>query len=241
MSAKRMFSLFISSTYEDLREERQALMGVALESSFIPVGMEQFHAAPVTQWDVITRMIDECDFYLLMIGGRYGSIDAAAGISYTEKEYEYAKQRNTPVLALIKDPHSITGDKTDFGDDKHEKQKKLDEFREKVKSDGNTIDFYKDLNGLKYAASQTLRKAVEYARQDAGWVRYADVAAVINEKVKERELAASELVSDRETILKDTHEALHTFEDRLQTIEDRRLTWGDLPIASEDDVKRLFE
>ena len=87
MSAKRMFSLFISSTYEDLREERQALMGVALESSFIPVGMEQFHAAPVTQWDVITRMIDECDFYLLMIGGRYGSIDAAAGISYTEKEY----------------------------------------------------------------------------------------------------------------------------------------------------------
>ena len=47
-------------------------MGVALESNFIPVGMEQFHAAPASQWDVIAKMIDECDFYLLVVGGRYG-------------------------------------------------------------------------------------------------------------------------------------------------------------------------
>ena len=55
---KRKFSVFISSTYEDLKEQRQALMGVALENNFIPVGMEQFHAAPASQWDVITKMID---------------------------------------------------------------------------------------------------------------------------------------------------------------------------------------
>jgi hypothetical protein len=66
----RKFSIFISSTYEDLKEERQALVGVALENNFIPVGMEQFHAAPTSQWNVITKMIDECDFYLLIIGGR---------------------------------------------------------------------------------------------------------------------------------------------------------------------------
>lgn len=40
MAGMRMFSLFISSTYEDLKEERQALIGVALENGFIPVGME---------------------------------------------------------------------------------------------------------------------------------------------------------------------------------------------------------
>ena len=93
---KRKFSVFISSTYEDLKEQRQALMGVALENNFIPVGMEQFHAAPATQWDVITKMIDECDFYLLVIGGRYGSIDDDAGIGYTEKEYNYAKAKGVP-------------------------------------------------------------------------------------------------------------------------------------------------
>lgn len=81
MNNRRKFSIFISSTYEDLKSERQALMGVALESNFIPVGMEQFHAAPTSQWDVITKMIDECDFYLLVVGGRYGSIDEEADVT----------------------------------------------------------------------------------------------------------------------------------------------------------------
>ena len=90
MTGKRKFSLFISSTYEDLKEERQALIGVALENGFIPVGMEQFHGAPADQWTVITKIIDECDFYLLIIGGRYGSIDESGKVSYTEKEYGYA-------------------------------------------------------------------------------------------------------------------------------------------------------
>ena len=71
MKNRRKFSIFISSTYEDLKKERQALVGVALENNFIPVGMEQFHAAPTSQWNVITKMIDECDFYLLVIGARY--------------------------------------------------------------------------------------------------------------------------------------------------------------------------
>ena len=97
MKNRRKFSIFISSTYEDLKKERQALVGVALENNFIPVGMEQFHAAPTSQWNVITKMIDECDFYLLVIGARYGSIDEETGISYTEKEYNYAKTKGLNV------------------------------------------------------------------------------------------------------------------------------------------------
>ena len=93
MTHKRKFSLFISSTYEDLKEERQSLIGVALENGFIPVGMEQFHGAPTDQWTVITSIIDECDFYLLIVGGRYGSIDESVNVSYTEKEYDYAKSK----------------------------------------------------------------------------------------------------------------------------------------------------
>lgn len=92
MSYKRKYSVFISSTYEDLIEERQEQLGVALENDYIPVGMEQFHAYPVTQWNVITKMIDECDVYLLVIGGRYGLIDQNEKISFTEKEYNYAKK-----------------------------------------------------------------------------------------------------------------------------------------------------
>ena len=58
----RKFSIFISSTYEDLKKERQALLGVALENNFIPVGMEQFHAAPTSQWNIIMAQLSRQKF-----------------------------------------------------------------------------------------------------------------------------------------------------------------------------------
>lgn len=55
------------------------------------------------------------------------------GISYTEKEYNYAKTKGLPVLVLIKQPSAISESEKDTGNDKYDKMKKLDEFREKVK------------------------------------------------------------------------------------------------------------
>ena len=193
----RKFSIVISSTYEDLKKERQALLGVALENNFIPVGMEQFHAAPTSQWNIITKMIDECDFYLLVIGGRYGSIDEETGISYTEKEYNYAKTKGMPVLVLIKESSAITESEKDTGDDKYEKMKRLDEFRERVKNDRNTVDFFTDINSLKYVTSPTFRNAINYAGDDAGWVRYQDV---INEEVEGRNKVNVELLEHQQKI-----------------------------------------
>ncbi len=59
----------------------------------------------------------------------------------------------------------------------------LDKFREKVKNDGNTVDFFADLNSLKYVASQTFSNAIDYADDNAGWVRYRDLVDIINEEV----------------------------------------------------------
>lgn len=177
---KRRFSIFISSTYQDLLQERQALFNVALENCFIPIGMEQFHATPASQWDVITKMIDESDFYLLVIGGRYGCIDNSEGIGYTEKEYNYAKYKGLPILVLIKQSSAITEDMKDMGESRYEKIKMLDDFRERVKNDGNTVDYFDDLNSLKYKASIALKNAVEYADKDAGWIRYKDTLGSIN-------------------------------------------------------------
>lgn len=56
--------------------------------------------------------------------------------------------------------------------------KKLDEFRERVKNDGNTVDFFTDLNSLKYVASPTFRNAIDYTDDNAGWVRYRDIVDV---------------------------------------------------------------
>lgn len=38
------------------------------------------------------------------------------------------------------------------------------------KNDGNTVDFFADLNNLKYVASQTFSNAIDYADDNAGWV-----------------------------------------------------------------------
>ena len=179
MNYKRKFSIFISSTYEDLKEERQAAMQVALENDLIPVGMEQFHAAPIDQWSLIKKMIDDCDFYLLIIGGCYGSMDGGEQISFTEKEYNYAKQQGMPVYVLVENENNITKSKMDKTDTS-KKQEKLNKFREKVMDDKNTVDIFDDIKALRYNLSASLRNAKEYASADAGWVRVTDVQDIIN-------------------------------------------------------------
>ncbi len=240
---KRKFSVFISSTYDDLKEQRQALMGVALENNFIPVGMEQFHAAPASQWDVITKMIDECDFYLLVIGGRYGSIDEEAGISYTEKEYNYAKTKGLPVLVLIKESSAITESEQDTGDekyDKYTKMRKLEEFRNRVKNDENTVDFFTDINSLKYKASPTFSNAINYAAENAGWVRYRDIVDVINEEAEVRNKANAEIGENQQKLLEEMKEMLSQFGIRLNDIENNQLTWEEIPEVTSEDIKKLF-
>jgi Domain of unknown function (DUF4062) len=55
------YQVFISSTYEDLKEERDRVIKAILEMSHIPVGMEMFNAADESQWNIIKRRIEESD------------------------------------------------------------------------------------------------------------------------------------------------------------------------------------
>ena len=91
--------VFVSSTYEDLQVERQEVMHVLLELDCIPSGMELFPAANDSQWELIKGVIDDCDYYVVIIAGRYGST-GPSGISYTEMEYRYAVEQGKPVVAF---------------------------------------------------------------------------------------------------------------------------------------------
>lgn len=70
----KKYQVFVSSTYIDLVEERQEVMQALLELDCIPIGMELFPAADEEQWSLIKRLIDDCDYYILIVGGRYGSV-----------------------------------------------------------------------------------------------------------------------------------------------------------------------
>ena len=84
---EKRYQVFVSSTYADLQEERRNVIQTLMEMDCIPSGMEIFPAADEVQWEFIKKVIYDCDYYVLIIGGRYGSI-TPEGISYTEKEYD---------------------------------------------------------------------------------------------------------------------------------------------------------
>ena len=84
-----------------MKDERQAAVEAILRSGNIPAGMELFAAGDKSQLETITRWIDDSDIYLLLLGGRYGTIESNTGKSYTEIEYDYAKSNNKPLFAIV--------------------------------------------------------------------------------------------------------------------------------------------
>lgn len=97
----KKYQIFISSTYIDLIDERQAAVEAILQAGHIPAGMELFAASNQSQWEIIKKWIDESDIYMLILGGRYGSIEQTSGLSYTELEYNYALETGKPLFALV--------------------------------------------------------------------------------------------------------------------------------------------
>jgi hypothetical protein len=97
---EKRYQVFVSSTFQDLQQERQEVMQALLELDCIPAGMELFPAADEDQWTLIRKVIDNSDYYLVIIGGRYGSIGPRS-MSYTEMEYRYALETGKPVLAFL--------------------------------------------------------------------------------------------------------------------------------------------
>ena len=98
----KKYHVFISSTFDDLRNERKSIMAELWKNGYVPVGMERFSASSRKQWNVIKEALDECDYMVLILGGRYGTIDPITGISYTEREYNYAKEKGIPVIPFIR-------------------------------------------------------------------------------------------------------------------------------------------
>jgi len=107
----KKYQVYISSTYLDLKEERREAVEAIIELGHIPVGTELFPSSGQSHWEYIRRTIDECDYYIVIVGALYGSVDPNSGKSFTELEYEYALKIKKPILAfLIKDLYQ-TADK----------------------------------------------------------------------------------------------------------------------------------
>jgi len=128
---EKRYQVFLSSTYLDLKEERLEVMRALLELDCIPSGMEYFPATNDDQWSFIQELIDQCDYYVVVVGARYGSM-SSDGLSFTEKEYRYALEKGIPVIGFVHgQPDSVPQGKAEADQDG---RKKLEEFRKLVQS-----------------------------------------------------------------------------------------------------------
>ena len=177
--------VFVSSTFADLQEERQEVMQALLELDCIPSGMELFPAANEDQWTLIKKVIDDCDYYMVILGGRYGSI-GPSGHSYTEMEYRYALEKGKPILGFVhKDPSQILASKSEQSEIGREK---LAEFREFVQK--RMCRFWDSPADLGSQVSRSLVKLIK-AHPSIGWVRGDQVPS---------EGATAEILSLRRTV-----------------------------------------
>lgn len=169
----KKFQVFVSSTYNDLIEERQDALKSILDLGHIPSGMEGFFAIDQEQLKYIKKIIDECDYYVLIIAGRYGSVDRD-GISYTEREYDYAASKGIAVLAFVHDKiDTLPSSKVDTG----VQAERLTSFKEKVAT-GRLVRFWNQRENLKSDVIVSLVKAIG-EMPGIGWVRGNVVASEV--------------------------------------------------------------
>lgn len=162
----KRYQIFISSTFTDLKEERQSVLKAILELDHMPAGMELFPATDDSAWQLITDVIDNSDYYVLIVGGRYGSLDEA-GLSFTEKEYEYAVHTKKPVIPLLhENPDNLPRERTETD---AAAWIKLKAFRAKVEKK-HTCVFWKTAEDLKAKVIVGLTSATK-RHPAVGWVR----------------------------------------------------------------------
>lgn len=173
MGHDRKYTVFISSTYEDLKEVREQVVWTCLGMGHIPLGMESFPASSDGAWEVIKQAIDSADYYVVIVATKYGSlVNGGGGTSYTEREFDYAAEKNVPVLGFIL--HDDADWKPKHHETHPESIERLKAFKEKVKR--RTVKFWKSKEDIAGHFALALTHAIN-THPRAGWVPSSEAAS----------------------------------------------------------------
>lgn len=215
------YQFFISSTYEDLKEARKAVEETIIRAGDIPVGMEAFPAADEEQLNFIQTVIASCDYYILIIAGRYGSTDHE-GVSYTEREYDFAISLGIPVIILLHgDIDNLPASSTEASE---KGKRNLKAFIQKV-TEKRLRKTWTSIDALKL----NVREAIDYAKatkKRPGWIRgdLAPAEDILRQLVTlqvENDALKQKCATNLPTTLSDSDLLLlaHTFNFRINSDE----------------------
>jgi len=174
---QRKLQVFVSSTYNDMKLERQAAVTAVLEAGHIPAGMELFSAGDSEQFEVIKNWIDQSDVFMLILGGRYGSIEPVSQKSYIECEFRYALLKGKKVFSLVLSEELLAQKVKQLGVSAIERQstEKYNEFKSLVLS--KMCGIFSSLPELQKETFKSLA-AISNDKALLGWVRPSRNAVV---------------------------------------------------------------
>lgn len=227
-SGEAKYQIFISSTYEDLTEERSRIIKEVLRAEQLPVAMEHFVASDKEQWDTIQRFLDGAGCVILIIGSRYGTIEEESGKSYTEKEYDYACDKNIPILSFIKAPKENSESNFPY-------KKEYDIFVNKVKNNKRLVSFFSDITDLVGAVASSIYKEKNNFI-NPWYCQINESNANIQNKnliLHVEDLSVQNYWNEEAIAMYDKYK---TELDKLNTMSDKPLTW-----EGGRDFKNLFE
>jgi hypothetical protein len=98
------FRVMISSTVEDLVQEREAAERAILGLGLTRLRAEKLGSTPQPPQVICALLAEQCDLFVQILGERYGYIIKSEGISVIEFEYEIARAQNPEkILVYVKD------------------------------------------------------------------------------------------------------------------------------------------
>lgn len=217
---EKYYQVFVSSTYLDLIEERQAVMQTLLKMDCLPIGMELFPNDDTSVWGLIQKLIDNCDLYVLIVAGRYGQVSEEDGISFTEKEYLYAKSINKPILIYTHKNPDSHNPKVNEKESPSNKEA-LATFRKSLMT--RSVNLWSDLAELR--ANLAIDLASRLRTLEGGWTRTKyGVLDVFSDELRalEARFASSEINS----LIKLLDKTLHEF--KFDACRDRLVKLGEI-------------
>ena len=233
---ERKHQVFVSSTFKDLIEERQQVIHALLELDCIPAGMELFPATDEDAWTLIKEIIDNSDYYVLIIAGKYGSQNSE-GISYTEMEFDYAVSVNKPIISfIILDNDQLAGikiEKTEV------LQNRLKQFKEKAEQ--KHCKYWKNAEDLGGKVSRSMVQLKKKHPSD-GWIpgKYAADEKLFR-KIEELRARIQELESTSILVTNEPPENANDLAQGEETCTQPAKLTNDSGILKEVDLKASWD
>lgn len=253
----KRYHVFICTSGTDMQAERVVLSQALASQGFFSWGLEQ--RTPLTT-AFARRQIDDCDYFVLLLGGCYGDL-SASGVSYMHLEYIYAVTKQKPILILMHEaPDSRPAE---LQEKTSEAKFKFSDFRQQLQRERDVVVNYRNVRDLEMAVRHAMPQMIE-RYPSAGWIRPQNTQKLqeeidqLRQKIAQMEFRG---IVVREQALQIPHvhpDELFSFDYKVHAYQDgnfkelrpqRKMQWGEIlavlgpgfsPAAPEENFARVI-